>query len=129
MKLRQYGKKNHGFTLLELLTVVAIIGILAAIAVPQFDAYKKRGFDIRAKSDLRSVAIAEEAYFIDYEAYRSCAGDDCLELPGIGALSKGVELGFVAGADGFVGTALHTKGTGTTFEWDSLRGGMQESGG
>ena len=50
----------NGFTLIELLVVVGIIGILVAIALPQFASYNARGFDSRAKSDLRNVATAQE---------------------------------------------------------------------
>ena len=62
-------QNEKGFTLIELLVVIAIIGILAAIAIPQFTEYRKRGFDARSKSDLRNLATAEEAYFVDYESY------------------------------------------------------------
>ncbi|MGI6681475.1 MAG: type IV pilin protein [Bdellovibrionota bacterium] len=119
--------KQKGFTLIELLVVVAIIGILAAIAIPQFAEYRARGFDSRAKSDLRNVATAEEAYFVDNEKYVSCSQDDCHTiLPGIKSLSSGVTLTITASSDGktFTGTATHDKGTGVTCNWDSDAGGL-----
>jgi type IV pilus assembly protein PilA len=119
-------KPQRGFTLLELLVVIAIVSILSAIAVPQFSAYRKRSFDVRAREDLHNVAIAEEAYFLDSEHYQSCANDQCSILPGIAALSKGVTLGITAAADSFTGTATHASGTGKVFTWDSERGGLQE---
>src|SRR5437867_13457397 len=53
-------RNNAGFTLIDLLVVFAIIGILAAIAIPQFAIYRQKGFDSRAESDLRNAATAEE---------------------------------------------------------------------
>jgi type IV pilus assembly protein PilA len=118
--------KNHkGFTLIELLVVIAIIGILAAIAIPQFAAYRSRGFDARAKSDLRNVATAEEAYFADSEVYKSCNQGSCPGLlPGIAAMSNGVSLAMTAAATTFTGTSKHSKGTGVTCNWNSANGGL-----
>ena len=48
-------KLQKGFTLIELMIVVAIIGILAAIAIPQFSEYTKKGEDKAAMSDLRNL--------------------------------------------------------------------------
>jgi len=57
------------FTLIELLIVVAIIAILAAIAVPNFLEAQVRSKVSRAKADIRSTATAMECYFVDYNCY------------------------------------------------------------
>ena len=120
-------RKESGFTLIELLVVIAIIGILAAIAIPQFAEYRARGFNSRAQSDLKNVATAEEAYFVDNEVYKTCAAaSSCAsDLPGIGGLSPGVTLAMTASTTGFTGTSTHSKGTGVTYTWNSSAGGLQ----
>ncbi len=67
--------RAEGFTLIELLVVIAIIGILAAIAIPQFAAYRRRGFDSDVKSNVKNASTAEEAYFVDKNTYTSTLGD------------------------------------------------------
>jgi type IV pilus assembly protein PilA len=62
-------RSESGFTLIELLVVVAIIGILAAIAIPQFAAYRRRGYEAAVKTDLRNAATAQEAYFAANQTY------------------------------------------------------------
>jgi len=60
---------KRAFTLIELLIVVAIIAILAAIAVPNFLESQTRAKVSRAMADMRSIATAIEAYRVDYNRY------------------------------------------------------------
>lgn len=63
---------KKAFTLIELLIVVAIIAILAAIAVPNFLEAQTRSKVSRTQADMRTIATALETYAVDYNAYPQC---------------------------------------------------------
>ena len=60
---------RRGFTLIELLIVVVIIGILAAIAIPKYQATKGKAYFAGMRSDLHNLTTAQESYFYDHSAY------------------------------------------------------------
>lgn len=66
--------RRRGFTFIELLVVMLLLGALSALAVPRFQEYKVRAFQAAMQTDLGNLKIAEEVYWADHQKY---ATDTC----------------------------------------------------
>jgi len=62
-------RNQKGFTLIELMIVIAIIGILAAIAIPQFSKYRARAFNASAVSDAKNLRTDLEGHYAEWSVY------------------------------------------------------------
>lgn len=111
-------RDHSGFTIIELLIVVLIIGVLAAIAIPQFRTTKEKALDTSAKSDLRSLMTAEESYFATNHAYTdvtvAVGGSASINGTNDFQASTGVALAATAATDGYQATAANLA-TSTTW--------------
>jgi prepilin-type N-terminal cleavage/methylation domain-containing protein len=104
---------RKGFTLIELMIVIAIIGVLAAIAIPQFSSYRKRSFNSAAEADLRNAVTAQEAYYVDHSTYAQIFANIIGATYGL-YTSSDVTVG-IADADsaGYTMTSHHISGDRT----------------
>jgi type IV pilus assembly protein PilA len=116
---------SPGFTLIELLVVVGILGILTAVAIPNFVSYRKRAFDAAIKSDIRQAVIAEQAYELKHGEY----ANSVVELKDSGfRQSEGISLEITVQGDHFDIRGTHqkcAKGTGEYF-FSNMTGIIEE---
>ena len=86
---------NRGYTLVEIMVAVAIVGIGAAIAIPNYQKYAARSRQAEAKIQLTAIYIAEKAYVTEAGAYTACIGK--IGVKPYGARSY-YEVGFTTAA-------------------------------
>jgi type IV pilus assembly protein PilA len=91
--IRNIRNNQKGFTLIELMIVVAIIGILAAIAIPNFLNYQLKSKTAEAKTNIGAIRTSQEAYKAEHDQFIDCA------VQGGGGTSKGTWPATAAGFD------------------------------
>jgi type IV pilus assembly protein PilE len=82
-------RKNLGFTLIEVMIVVAIIGILASIAVASLNSYRLKAYNSQTIADIYHINLFENQFFNDHSAYEALAISD---KQASGLISKNVTL-------------------------------------
>ena len=121
---RKMRKGEKGFTLVELMIVIAIIGILAAVAIPQFQSYRERGFVSAMQADAAAIRTAEEAYYADNDTYTATFTD--LSTYGMANLSNTNTAAIAPSTSGDIAKdytiTMSSTSTGTTIVYDSVTG-------
>ena len=112
--------RNAGFTLLELLVVIAVLGILAAIAIQNLATHRARAIDASMRSDLRNAAMAMESYYGEFLAYPST--DTALLLIGYRKTNQVTLTIALTTPSTYTLTAARPAGSKPSFTFDSSTG-------
>jgi type IV pilus assembly protein PilA len=108
-------RDHRGFTLIEVLVVIALVGVLAGIAISQYASFRASGYDSKVAATVRGVATGEEAYYAENRVYASST-DALSDLP-IGD----VTITISAGNSGDLNSSFRIVGThpgaARTFTW------------
>lgn len=117
--LTRINKEKRGFTLIELMIVVIIVGILAAASVGIYRFYVKRAYSTEAKATLGTIRSSELVYFAEYNTFLEVVSPNIENPPvapggiGIGAAGLGVEITKNTWFDDPACFKVEVSGTGT----------------
>lgn len=113
-------KTNNGFTLIELMIVIAIIAIVSAIAIPAYTGYLATARMVEAKNNIAALKLAEEEYYLEHNGYCSDISNDntnlsnaCDNLWTVAAGDNGVNFTYTISASGNQYKITATGDTGT----------------
>jgi len=111
---------EKGFTLVELLIAIAIIGILAAIAIPRFSAYKLRGYNSDTKASLHNLFLSCNAYWADNGFDSACTEKNVTNTIYGFDNSYGITITIAnATKPAFIATAINSRVLGVTYTINS----------
>lgn len=110
-------RDHRGFTLIEVLVVIVLIGVLSGIAISQYAGYRASGYDSKVAAAVRGVATSEEAYYAENRIYAEDV--DVLRNMAVGD----VDIAISAGNSGTLATSFRVVGThraaARSFAWVS----------
>ena len=108
-------RDHRGFTLIEVLVVIVLIGVLAGIAIAQYASFRSRGYDSKVAAAVRGIATGEEAYYAENRVYAADVDDIH------GMVAGDVAIAILPGNSGNLNSSFRVVGThpGTTrrFIW------------
>ncbi|MBI2359909.1 MAG: prepilin-type N-terminal cleavage/methylation domain-containing protein [Deltaproteobacteria bacterium] len=117
------SRKDRGFTLIELMVVIAIVSILTAIAIPAYNSYQQRAIDDHMIRDIKNATIAIEAYYADRRVYTSIIAD--LLATGL-RQTPGVTMTITLTTETtYTITASKPNGTKASYSFDNVTGLIQ----
>jgi type IV pilus assembly protein PilA len=108
--MREIHTAQRGFSLIELLVVILIVGILAAIALPMFLSQRQKGQDSSAKSNVRNMVTAVESCYADQRAYADCASSQEVAEVGIAVGSANGEVSLDLSANSYTAVGHSVSG-------------------